>query len=173
MRMENSQVASVRRANRARLLLLAGIATIAASSSCSRDSQTDAELQTVKAQWTTSIRALRSRQGQLEGYVRSLQEKLAADSSIWSVAMRRRLESALIGGEQGLANLEVQAERLPLEVAAASDRADALVDVRIRMAAYLSSQEQTFAAIRDDIALAEKGEPKTEAELLANEGEER
>jgi hypothetical protein len=170
MRMENSQVAPVRRANRARLLLFMGIATLAVSPSCTRADQTNAELQTVKAQWTASIRELRGRQGQLEGYVKALQQKLGAGHSIWSVAMSRRLESALIGGEQGLADLEREVERLPLEVAAASDRTEALVDVRVRMAAHLSTQEQTFAAIREDIALAERGEPKTEAALRADEG---
>jgi hypothetical protein len=118
-----------------------GVLLLVVWSGCLKGDPTDSELEAARAEWTSRIESLRGRQVELAGQVKAAQEHLAASGSIWASAMRRRLEAAVIGSEQGLSDLEIERDRLPLEVKAAAERVEALFDVRIRMAAHGLGQQ--------------------------------
>lgn len=142
-------------------IVLVGL--IAWTAGCSRNDTVDAELATAQVEWRSRIESARARQFELKAWAGRVQAGASGDGSSWAVAIRRRIDASIIAGQQGLTDLDHEVERLPLEVKASPERAEALIDARVRMAGYLNVQEETLATIRNDIVLAERGEPPPEA----------
>jgi hypothetical protein len=127
----------------------------------------DGELATAQGEWRSRIESIKGREHELTAWASRVRDRISANGSSWNDAIRRRIDSSIIAGQQGLTDLDSEVERLALEVKASSDRGEALFDARMRMAGYLNAQEETLATIRNDIALAESGPPPVDTAPIA------
>jgi hypothetical protein len=143
-------------------LAVAGIA------GCFKLDSTNEELKAAQAEWRSSIGSLRARETEVGVQLQAAQERAAKDPSIWAATARRRLEASAVAARQGLLDLEDAVTRLGLEVKAASDRPAALEAARISMAGYLRVENENLTSTLNEIALVDRGEPKSEQAALAN-----
>lgn len=128
--------------------------TVMAGMSCLRTNATETELKNAQAEWTTRLTALKNRQADLAA---QLQSRQPSDNSVNDLASRRRLEAAVIGGQQAVDDIEREVQRIGTEVGAASSPADTLLEARVRMADYLAAQEEALATAQGQLALVQQG----------------
>lgn len=145
----------------------AALTLVFALASCLKIDRTGAELKTAQAEWRSRIEALRGRETEIEVQLHAAQGRLP-DDSMWGVAMRRRLDAAIVGEQQGLADLDREVDRLALEVNAAKDREAALEEVRTRITGYFNVQQDNLVSMQQEVTLADRGEPKAEQAALTN-----